>query len=105
MVSPRPHGEREPQQNLHPEGVGETLENPTRTVLLGRAWALDRMRHREFYKSASFVLKDYQVEEASLARDIRDLGVEGPSLLGYEDADNLLRLWAPGVVAALSVST
>ena len=87
-------------KQITPSHYGWTRAEPTRGVILLRAWALWRARSRGWSELKRGRARHFEEHELLLERDIRAL--EAPcQMLGNPKANALLREWAPAVVARL----
>ena len=89
-------------RTITPSTVGETRKDPTRTLLLLKAWMLYRARGVKGWVEGSESRKRlFAMEEEQLCDGIRHLQPQKDGLLGNSLASQLLREWIPDVVSAL----
>ncbi len=89
-------------KTITPSTVGETRKDPTRTLLLLKAWMLYRARGVPGWVEGSGSRQRlFAMEEEQLCDGIRRLRPQEDGLLGNPVASKLLREWTPDVVSAL----
>ena len=86
---------------LTPKHYGETMADPTVTILLLRAWMLWRVGDDGWVKEKTCRSRQFEEEAISLKRDIMamQLNKTGGGLLGNNRANAMLQNWVPTVVA------
>ena len=96
-------GRREKTKTLTPYHYGDALEDPWRTRILLRAWALQRARQRGWAAARDGRQREAARQADDLCRDIRESSPDGLSdpLLGHRDAHALLKKWIPREVETL----
>ena len=87
-------------KQLTPRHYGEEADDPTRSLLLLRAWALWRARQGGWASLQRGRSRHFKEQEVLLERDVRALGAPC-RLLGNRRANSSLLAWAPEVVARL----
>ena len=87
-------------KRVTPRHFEETREEPTRSLLLLRAWALWRAAQGGWAYSQRGRARHFREEEVLLERDIRALNAPC-RLLGDKKANALLRSWVPQLVVRL----
>ena len=87
-------------KQLTPRHFGEGPDDPTRTVLLLRAWALWRAGQGGWASAQRGRSRHFTEQEALLERDVEALAAPC-RLLGHKKANSLLAAWAPELVARL----
>ena len=87
-------------RTLSPHHYGETFENPKRTLLLLRAWAIYRARHGGWARQREGRLREVALMKERLLADIRSEGCFSP-MLGTAAAERWLVKWVPDVVTEL----
>ena len=87
-------------KQLTPRHYAEEAGDPTRTLLLLRAWALWRAGQGGWASLQRGRARHFKEQEVLLERDIKALGASC-KLLGPRNANSLLRGWAPEAVARL----
>ena len=96
-------GRRAGSRTLTPYHYGDSLEDPWRTKILLRAWALNRARERGWVREREGRMREAQRQADAICEDIRR-GHDGPPkkpLLGCDAAHVLFLKWIPREVAAL----
>jgi len=84
---------------LTPKHYGETLEDPTKTLLLLRAWMLWRVGDGWAHEKTSRA-RQFQEEKRALKRDVTALNPQkGGGVLDNKQANKLLRSWVPTLLA------
>ncbi len=74
------------------------MEQPTRTLLLLRSWALWRARLCGWAKERPGRQREADKQARQLTDDVVEASRRGEPLLGSEDALVLFRKWAPDVL-------
>ena len=87
-------------RQLTPRHYGEGCDDPVRSLLLARAWALWRARQGGWADSQRGRARHFREQEILLERDVRSLHSEC-LMLGDKKANSLLKGWAPDIVAKL----
>ena len=87
-------------KQLTPRHYAEGADDPTRTLLLMRAWALWRARQGGWDSLQRGRSRHFQEQEALLERDVKAMGAPC-RLLGCKKANSLLAAWVPELVARL----
>ena len=96
-------GKRSPGKALTPAHYGDSLEDPWRTQILLRAWALRRARERGWVREREGREREAQQQAAAICHDIRRRH-DGPPkkpFLGSHPAHVLFQKWIPREVADL----
>ena len=86
-------------KSITPTLVGDQRSDPTRTVLLLRAWALWRARKDGWADHQRGRARHFKELADLLEKDIKSLGYR---LLGDQSADKLLNTWVPELVERLT---
>ena len=96
-------GRREKSKTLTPYHYGDALDDPWRTKILLRAWALHRARQRGWAAAREGRQREAARQADGICEDIRrsPLGAPAEPLLGSRAAHQLLKKWVPREVAAL----
>ena len=99
---PRPDGlgKVNMSKQVTPAQFGWKREEPTKSVLLLRAWAHWRGHQLGWATAKPFRKREFEENEQLLEDEIRELGHED-GLLGDRKANALLREWAPSMVERL----
>ena len=91
-------GRSQMSKAVSPVSLGETTEDPTRSLLVLRAWALGRFASvPSFIASVRLRSQWYSLEVAKLRRDIRALEVDGGGT-GNAKADSMISRFSPAVL-------
>lgn len=93
-------GGNSPTKQVLPRNLDETRQEPTRSLLVLRAWALWRARQGGWAQAQRGRARYFREQEDLIVREVQALGAPG-QLLGNSKADALLRAWAPEVVERL----
>ena len=89
-------GHSEMSKTLRPLVFGESRDNPARSLLLLKAWALWRAREHGWADARPGRRRNFQSMAAQL---VHELSVVGPGL-GHAKADAQFKAWAPDVFDA-----
>ena len=87
-------------RRVTPQDFGETREDPVRSLLVLRAWALWRARQEGWADARACRARHFAEQETLLVRDVQKLGAHC-RLLGHAKANAALREIAPDLVARL----
>ena len=87
-------------KQLTPRHYAEGADDPTRSLLLFRAWALWRAGQGGWASLQRGRARHFKEQEVLLERDVKALGAPC-KLLGNRKANSLLLAWTPEVVARL----
>ena len=85
---------------LSPHHYGDTWDDPKRTMLLLRAWAISRARFAAWANEREGRKREVAVQLRRLEADIRAEGQSRP-LLGTAKAERWLRKWVPDIVNSI----
>ena len=91
-------GHSQMSKTLRPHVFGESKDNPARSLLLLKAWALWRARQNGWADAARPGRKRHFQNMA--AQLVRELSAFGPNGLDHGKANDQLRVWAPDVLDA-----
>ena len=90
-------------KTILPAKVGETIEDPVRSLLLLRAWMLWRARSVPAWLEARPERSRLFREEAErLFDDVKKLQPQADGLLGHPTASQSFRDWAPDISDAVA---
>ena len=98
--APAGMGDTNWSKQLTPRHFAEDIGDPTRSLLLLRAWALWRAGQGGWASLQRGRSRHFKEQEVLLERDIKALGARC-KLLGNRKANSLLKGWAPEVVERL----
>ena len=87
-------------KQVTPRHFDEKRSEPTRSVLLLRAWALWRAHQAGWANKQRGRSRHFADQAALLERDIKALGAPC-GFLGHKKADNMLQSWVPDIVERL----
>ena len=90
-------------KQVTPGNLGESRSEPTRSLLVLRAWALWRADAEGWAVAERGRKRYFQEQGLLLERDVRALGAQD-CLLGHPLANAMLRSWVPGIVTKLRPS-
>ena len=90
-------------KRVTPRDFGETRADPVRSLLVLRAWAVWRARHRGWADARPCRKRHFDEQHARLLEDVRALGAPC-KLLGNPRANAMLRDLQPLLVADLMTS-
>jgi hypothetical protein len=93
-------GDEDKSKTRSPHNFGETHDNPVRTFLVLRAWALQRCFPAPFIQSEGFRQRDLLSEEDRLEQAVARLGAKD-KLLGEDKASQQFAEWLPVMAARL----
>jgi hypothetical protein len=82
-------------KTVTPAKVGDMRENPTRSYLVLRAWALAKFTSKEFHKEKSIRRKFVENETRELRAAILAMTPSGTPTTGNREADQMIRSWLP----------
>ena len=100
QLSPHGLGVVNKSKTVTPRHFGETRAEPTRSLILLRAWAVWRARQRGWADAQRGRARHFTEQEALIEQDIRALGAPC-HLLGNRKANSVLQTWVPQVVSRL----
>ena len=87
---------------ITPSMVGETVEKPSRTPLLLKAWMLWRVRqHPDCLKCSESRTRVFAEEAEQLLLEVGRIQPQSDGLIGNVVGSDMFRTWAPYVVARL----
>ena len=87
-------------KQVTPKLYGEDCDDPARSLLLLRAWALSRARQGGWASAQRGRARHFRDQEAQLEEDVKALHAQG-RLLGNSKANAQLQAWAPDLVQRL----
>ena len=93
-------GEKDKSKAVTPSHYGETFEDPVRSILLVRAWALYRCQSLPWVSKVPWRAREFAIEAGRLMRDVAALGAED-HLLGNRNASKIFSGCLPEVAASL----
>ena len=93
-------GEKNMSKRVTPSKYGETFEDPVRSILLVRAWALDRCQSLPWVSKVPWRAREFAIEAGRLMRDVAALDA-ADHLLGDRDASEVFSGWLPEMAASL----
>ena len=97
---PRGMGTATLSKQVTPKQYGEQCDDPVRSLLLLRAWALWRARQGGWATAQRGRARHFREQEVLLEREVRSLQAKC-KLLGNRKANAVLSEWAPDVVQRL----
>ena len=93
-------------KTLTPRHYGDSLDDPWRSLLLLKAWAIWRARQQGWAQARECRLREVASQARRLACSLRtahaERGLPLNPLLGNLPADALLRKWVPDIIAAVT---
>ena len=87
-------------RRVTPRDFGDTMEDPVRSLLVLRAWALWRARKDGWADARACRARHFAEQETLLLRDVQKLGAPC-RLLGHAKANAVLREIAPDLVVRM----
>ena len=93
-------GIRDKSKAVTPSNYDETFEDPVRSILLLRAWALSRCKSRPWVSEVPWRAREFAIETGRLEHDVAKLGAKD-QLLGDRNASKLFSNWLPETAASL----
>ena len=89
-------------KTITPHRVGETRDEPTRTMLCLKAWMIWRARNAAGWLEVNAARKRAFAELADMLYiELRGLQPQSDGVLGNELATNYLKQWVPDIVDKL----
>ena len=89
-------------KTVSPHHYGDAWENPRRSLLVLRAWAIFRAGQLGWCKARPSRMREILKQRSALDRDLRALHGGAPlPLIGNEAASKLIKQWVPDVAAAI----
>ena len=93
-------GEKNMAKRVTPSKYGETFEDPVRSILLVRAWALDRCQSLPWVSKVPWRAREFAIEAGRLMRDVAALDA-ADHLVGNRDVSKCLSGRLPEMAASL----
>ena len=90
-------------KTITPSLVGDTIEKPSRTPLLLKAWMLWRVRkHPDWLKYSESHNRLFAEEADQLVLEVRRIQPQSDGLMGNAAGSDMFRTWAPDVAARMT---
>lgn len=93
-------GTTQKSKTVTPSSFGDARESPTRAMLVLRSWMLWKFQARNFVNQRASRRNVFKDELARLRADIVKLSSDAAPSTGHQDADALIREWAPAAIAS-----